>query len=79
MTACGVMISWIAVLTNHWRLMLAMKKQGLSMSRLPWHNKWTEWSTPAALVLVVIILFTAGFPVFTKGNWYAAGFVSSYL
>jgi yeast amino acid transporter len=41
LTACGVLISWIAVLTNHWRLMLAMRKQGLSMDRLPWHNEWT--------------------------------------
>lgn len=29
--------------------------------------------------MCIIILFTAGFPVFTKGNWSASGFVSSYL
>ncbi|KAK4943366.1 hypothetical protein LTR10_017040 [Elasticomyces elasticus] len=79
LTACGVLISWITVLLNHWRLIRAMKKQGLSLSRLPWHSKFTEYSTPAALVICVVILFTAGFPVFTTGNWSASSFVSSYL
>jgi yeast amino acid transporter len=79
LTACGVMISWISILTNHLRLMMAMRKQGLPLDRLPWHNRWTEWATPAALVLNVLILFTSGFTNFTRGNWSAAGFVSSYL
>lgn len=79
LVACGVLISWICILTNHLRLILAMRKQGIALSRLPWHNKWTEWTTPAALILCIIILFTAGFPVFTKGNWSASTFISSYL
>lgn len=29
--------------------------------------------------MCIIIIFTAGFPVFTKGNWSAVSFVSSYL
>ena len=41
LTACGVLISWITVLLNHWRLIRAMKKQGLALSRLPWHSKFT--------------------------------------
>lgn len=41
LVACGVLISWITVLTNHLRLMMAMKRQGLPLSRLPWHNRWT--------------------------------------
>lgn len=41
LTACGVLISWISILINHLRLIMAMKKQGLPMSRLPWHNRWT--------------------------------------
>lgn len=41
LTACGVLISWISILINHQRLIMAMKKQGLSLSRLPWHNRWT--------------------------------------
>ena len=42
LTACGVLISWIAILTNHQRLILAMRKQGLPLSLLPWHNGWTS-------------------------------------
>jgi amino acid transporter len=29
--------------------------------------------------MCIIIILTAGFPVFTKGNWSAVSFVSSYL
>ncbi|KAK5953861.1 hypothetical protein OHC33_005131 [Knufia fluminis] len=79
LVACGVLISWITILTNHLRLVLAMKKQGIPLADLPWHSRWTEWSTPTALALCVVILFTAGFPVFTTGNWSASSFVSSYL
>ncbi|EKG15275.1 Amino acid/polyamine transporter I, partial [Macrophomina phaseolina MS6] len=41
LTACGVLISWITILINHQRLVLAMKKQGIPLSALPWHNGWT--------------------------------------
>ncbi|KAK6430535.1 hypothetical protein LTR95_013313 [Oleoguttula sp. CCFEE 5521] len=56
-----------------------MRVQDVPVSLLPWHSKWTEWSTPAALVMCIIILFTSGFSVFTTGNWSASTFVSSYL
>lgn len=79
LTACGVLISWITILLNHYRMLLAFKKQGISTSELPWHNRWTAYSTPVALVFCVIILLTGGFTVFTRGNWSASGFVSSYL
>ncbi|KAH7021252.1 amino acid permease/ SLC12A domain-containing protein [Microdochium trichocladiopsis] len=79
LTACGVLISWITILVNHWRLLLAMKKQGIPASSLPWHNSWTAYTTPAALVMCVLILFTTGFPVFVPGGWDANSFVSSYL
>ncbi|KAJ1325137.1 hypothetical protein MN608_09848 [Microdochium nivale] len=79
LTACGVLISWITILLNHWRLLLAMKKQNIPATALPWHNSWTAYSTPAALVVCVLILFTAGFPVFVPGMWDANSFVSSYV
>jgi yeast amino acid transporter len=47
LTACGVLISWISVLFNHLRLMKAMKVQGLPLSRLPWHSRWTGTYTIA--------------------------------
>ncbi|EXJ68439.1 uncharacterized protein A1O5_08231 [Cladophialophora psammophila CBS 110553] len=79
LTACGVLISWITVLLNHLRLLRAMNAQGLELKMLPWHSRWTEFSTPVALFLCVVILLTAGFPVFTKGNWSTSGFIASYL
>ena len=41
LVACGVLISWITILLNHLRLILAMRKQGLPLSSLPWHSQWT--------------------------------------
>lgn len=42
LTAAGVLISWSAILLNHIRLKLAMKRQGFSDEALPWHNSWTR-------------------------------------
>jgi yeast amino acid transporter len=79
LTACGVLISWISILINHQRLVMAMRKQNIPLSALPWHSGWTTYSTPVALFLCVVILLTGGYTVFTKGNWSVSGFVSSYL
>ncbi|KAH6845859.1 amino acid permease-domain-containing protein [Chaetomium sp. MPI-CAGE-AT-0009] len=79
LTAAGVLVSWSSILLNHIRLMQAMKRQGIDASRLPWHNWWTKYSSPAGLFMCIVILLTGGFTVFTKGNWDPAQFVSSYL
>ncbi|KAF7547500.1 hypothetical protein G7Z17_g7703 [Cylindrodendrum hubeiense] len=79
LTAAGVLVSWSAILFNHIRLRRAMEVQNIPVSQLPWHNSWTIYSSYAALVMSITILFTGGFTVFTKGNWSAVSFVSSYL
>ncbi|KIV99212.1 uncharacterized protein PV09_09076 [Verruconis gallopava] len=79
LAACGVLISWITILLNHQRLILAMKNQDIPLAQLPWHNSWSVYSTPIALAFCVVILLTNGYPVFTKGNWSTSFFVSAYL
>ncbi|KAI0010469.1 proline-specific permease [Xylariaceae sp. FL0662B] len=79
LTAAGVLVSWSVILLNHIRLRLAMRKQDISESRLPWHNWWALYSSCAGLFMCILILLTSGFEVFTKGNWDASTFVSSYL
>ncbi|KAK8039407.1 hypothetical protein PG993_007818 [Apiospora rasikravindrae] len=79
LTAAGVLVSWCTILLNHIRLKLSMRRQNIPTSRLPWNNSWTFYSSCVALVMCILILFTSGFTVFTKGNWDAAKFVSSYL
>lgn len=79
LTAAGVLVSWSAILLNHQRLLLALRRQKIPPQALPWHNSWTRWSTPAALAACLLILFTAGFEVFTAGGWDASSFVSHYL
>ncbi|OAA67483.1 Amino acid/polyamine transporter I [Cordyceps fumosorosea ARSEF 2679] len=79
LTAAGVLVSWIAILVNHLRLRRALRVQGFPATRLPWHNAWTPYASAWALGMCVVILLTGGFRVFTKGNWSAQSFVSSYL
>lgn len=79
LTAAGVLISWCAILLNHIRLCQAMKKQGIALSELPFHNRWTPYTSPVALVMCLVILFTGGFSTFTKGNWSTSNFISAYL
>ncbi|CAD0081643.1 unnamed protein product, partial [Aureobasidium vineae] len=67
LTACGVLISWTCILTSHLRLMAAMRKQGIERTELPWHNKWTPYSSAVALTACLLILLTNGFAVFTRG------------
>jgi len=52
LVGCGVLISWIAILTNHLRLVGAMRKQGVPISALPWSNRWTPYSSAIALVFL---------------------------
>jgi amino acid transporter len=79
LTAAGVLVSWIAILFNHIRLRHAMKIQDIPISKLPWCNYWTIYSSRVSLIMCIIILFTSGFSVFTEGNWDTSEFVSSYL
>lgn len=79
LTSAGVLVSWSSILVNHIRLRKAMDRQGIAFTRLPWSSWWTVYSSPVALFMCIVILLTGGFSVFTKGNWDAATFVSSYL
>ncbi|KAK3389645.1 amino acid permease/ SLC12A domain-containing protein [Podospora didyma] len=79
LTSAGVLVSWSSILFNHIRLRQALRRQNIPASRLPWQNWWTVYSSPAALVMCIVILFTSGFSVFTKDNWDPATFVSAYL
>jgi yeast amino acid transporter len=58
LTACGVLISWITILLNHLRLLLAMKKQNIPFSALPWHNSWTRQSSLSILTQYLFANFS---------------------
>lgn len=79
LVSAGVLVSWSTVLFNHIRLKTALRRQGISFSELPWNSSWTFYASHVALAMCLLILFTGGFTVFTKGRWEAQSFVSSYL
>lgn len=55
LTAAGVMVSWCAILFNHIRMKSAMRKQGIPMSRLPWHNSWSSKSPVRILCASTVV------------------------
>lgn len=79
LTAAGVLVSWSTLLLNHIRLKKALQRQNIPYSELPWHHGWTIYSSYAALVMCIVILFTGGFAVFTSGRWNVSSFISSYF
>ncbi|KFH41741.1 Dicarboxylic amino acid permease-like protein [Hapsidospora chrysogenum ATCC 11550] len=79
LTAAGVLVSWTAILFNHIRLRRALQIQEIPASRLPWYNRCTIYTSQAAIVMTILILFTSGFSTFTSGNWNTSVFVSAYL
>lgn len=69
LTACGVLISWITILTNHLRLTLAMRKQQLPLTALPWHNGWTGKDAVLMVAnLTITSLLDSGCPIYVRGN-----------
>jgi amino acid transporter len=79
LVGCGVLISWSSVLFIHIRMRRAFRVQGIDPRRLPWYNRWTPVTSSVALFFTIVLLLTNGFSVFTKGNWSAEGFITSYL
>ncbi|KZF25891.1 hypothetical protein L228DRAFT_242273 [Xylona heveae TC161] len=79
LTAAGVLISWIVICFNHIRLLQAFKAQNISTELLPWRHWWSIYSSWFSLITCVIFLLTGGFVNFTRGDFSAPSFVSSYL
>lgn len=78
LTAAGVLVSWSSILLNHIRLCLAMKKQGISRTELPFYNSWTrefriglDYSDYANMAWKSIHLFRCSFHVhYDPSDWW---------
>lgn len=55
------------------------RKRPTRLKKISKLTVYPAYTSRAALVMCVVILFTSGFSTFTKGNWDTSVFVSSYL
>lgn len=77
-TVAGL-IAWATLCFCYIRFHRAMKIQGVSRDSLPWKSRWQPYTAWYGFIGSTIITLVAGFPVFLKGNWNTASFVSSYI
>jgi amino acid transporter len=77
-TVAGL-IAWATLCVCYIRFHRALKVQGVSRDSLPWKSPFQPYTAWFGFIGSAIITFVAGFPVFLKGNWSAADFVSTYI
>ncbi|CAI7577447.1 unnamed protein product [Penicillium bialowiezense] len=78
-TTVAGLIGWIVIGGTYLRFYACLKKQGYSRDELPYRTPFQPYTAWASLFMVVMIVLTSGFDVFTKGNFTASGFLTSYL
>ncbi|KAJ4517265.1 hypothetical protein HRR90_008557 [Exophiala dermatitidis] len=61
------------------RFRLAQKAQGIRDDQRPWFRRYQYYYSIVSLFFYLIIFFTNGFSVFTKGNWSTANFIFAYF
>ncbi|KAJ5305057.1 uncharacterized protein N7443_004717 [Penicillium atrosanguineum] len=79
LVACAQIMSWLVICTTYLRFYYALKKQGISRSRLPWAAPLQPYAAWMTLISLTIILLTGGYTTFIHGHWSTETFISSYL
>lgn len=57
----------------------ALKAQGISRESLPFRGTNMRFGPYVALTLMMILMLTSAFSVFTKGNWDIQDFICGYF
>ncbi|KAJ5815573.1 amino acid permease [Penicillium riverlandense] len=79
LVACAQIMSWLVICTTYLRFYYAMKKQGISRTRLPWKAPFQPYAAWMTLISLSIILLTGGYTTFIHGHWSTETFISAYL
>lgn len=69
LVACAQIMSWLVICTTYLRFYYAMKKQGISRSRLPWAAPLQPYAAWMTLIALIIILLTGGYTTFIHGQY----------
>jgi len=71
-------IAWIVVMITYLRFRKAMVYNGM-LHELPYRTPLQPYFTYFVLGTVVLLTFTNGFQVFTKGRWSVSDFLAAYI
>ncbi|KAJ0426578.1 amino acid permease/ SLC12A domain-containing protein [Aspergillus carlsbadensis] len=78
-TTVAGLIGWVVIQGTYLRFFYGLRAQGFDRRDLPYRNFLQPYAAWATLFMVVMILIFSGYDVFTKGNFTASGFLTSYL
>ena len=80
LVSISTLVNWICICVVYLRFHYGCKKQGIDRQHdLPWAAPLQPYTTWAALILFIILLFTGGYATFIHGHWDTETFVSSYF
>ena len=68
LVACAQIMGWLVICTTYLRFYYAMKRQGISMRRLPWKAPFQPYAAWMTLISLIIILLTGGYTTFIHGQ-----------
>ena len=78
-TASDLLITWIAIASNHIALHKAMKVQGFTRHDLPYKFWIGKWCGYYSLFFSLLFLLTGGFSTFIHGYWAFSTLFSAYF
>ncbi|KAL4893597.1 amino acid permease/ SLC12A domain-containing protein [Aspergillus ambiguus] len=78
-TTVAGLIGWIVIEATYLRFYAGLRAQGHSRGKLPYRSPLQPYTAIATLFMVFMVVLFSGFDVFTKGNFTASGFLTSYL
>lgn len=71
----GLLITFTSVLVSWVYFNKALRVQGISRDSLPFKGKNMRFGPYIAIIVMILVMLTSSFSVFTNGNWDIRGFI----
>lgn len=79
LSTLGLIINFTSMLVSWHGFQKALKAQGFGRDALPFKGANMRFGPYVAIVLMVVIMLTSAFSVFTNGNWDVQSFICGYF
>lgn len=79
LAALGQAINFASMLVSWHYFQRALQAQGIAPKSLPFKGANMRWGPYLALAVLILVILTIAFPVFTKGNWDVQDFICGYF
>ncbi|KAK5996296.1 Proline-specific permease [Cladobotryum mycophilum] len=78
-TTSAGLVGWIVIDVTYLRFFAGLKKQGYSRDDLPYKSHLQPFATWWTMIFLALVIIFAGFDIFVKGRFTAAGFITYYI